>query len=433
VSERALLAELHRAALDAVHAGRALERALAQDDLGAGPFVLLAAGKAACAMAEAAQRALGPRVARGAVTTKDGHARPLAQLAVREAEHPLPDARGEAAAREALALAESLGPREELVVLLSGGASALWCAPAPGISLGDKRCTTELLLRSGAEIHELNTVRRHLSALKGGGLARAARGRSIHGFGVSDVRGDALEDLGSGPVSADPTRFADALEVLRAQALLTEVPSAVRARLERGSAGELPETLKTGAPALARASLRVIASLDVALRAAERAAETRGLRTRVLRDALYGQVDSVARALAAAARVARADGVDLLIAGGEPTVVVRGAGRGGRAQELAVRLALALQGERDFSALCAGSDGSDGATSAAGAFGDATSLARAAALGLDARAHLARSDSHPLLAALGDLYVTGPTETNVADLALVLVRPTRAASTMPGE
>jgi len=422
VSARARLAELHRAALDAVHAGRALERALAREDPGPGPFVLLAAGKAAAAMAESAQRVLGPRIARGAVTTKDEHARPLGRLAVREAAHPLPDARGEAAAREALALAGSLGADEQLLVLLSGGASALWCAPAPGLSLADKRRTTELLLRSAAGIHELNTVRRHLSALKGGGLARAARGRPIHGFAVSDVRGDALEDLGSGPVSADPTRFADALEVLRAHALLAEIPGAARARLERGCAGELPETLKPGDAALERASLRVVASLDVALRAAERAAETRGLRPRVLPDLLHGEVDAVARSLADAARRARTDGTELLIAGGEPTVVVRGAGRGGRAQELALRLVLALAGERDFTALCAGTDGSDGATQAAGAFGDATSLARAAALGLDVRGHLARSDSHRLLAALGDLYVTGPTDTNVSDLALVLVQ-----------
>ncbi len=425
MSERTLLAELQRAALDAVHAGRALERVLAQKDLGPGPFVLLSAGKAACAMAEAAQRALGPRIARGAVTTKDGHARPLARLVLHQAEHPLPDVRGAAAAREALALAESLGSGEELLVLLSGGASALWCAPAPGLSLEDKRRTTELLLRTDAEIHELNTVRRHLSALKGGGLARAARGRPIHSFAVSDVRGNALEDLGSGPVSSDPTRFADALEALRVHALLDEVPGAVRARLERGSAGEFPETLKPGDPVLARTSTRVIASLDDALRAAERAAQTSGLRARVLREALYGEVDSVARALAAAVKSARADGVELLIAGGEPTVVVRGSGRGGRAQELALRLALALHAEPDFTALCSGSDGSDGATPAAGAFADATSLARAAALDLDVRAHLARSDSHPLLAALGDLYVTGPTETNVADIAFVLVRPAR--------
>ncbi|HXZ84169.1 MAG TPA: glycerate-2-kinase family protein, partial [Myxococcota bacterium] len=252
MSAREALVELHRAALAAVHAGRALERALAKRALGPGPFALAAAGKAACAMAEAAQRALGARISRGVVVTKDGHARALPGLHVREAGHPLPDLRSEAAAREALALAGSLGAQESLLVLISGGASALWCAPAPGLSLADKRCTTELLLRSDADIHALNTVRRHLSALKGGGLVRAARGRALQLFAVSDVRGDALCDIGSGPASADPSRFADALEVLRARGLLGEVPAAVRAHLECGARGELAETLKPGDRALAR-------------------------------------------------------------------------------------------------------------------------------------------------------------------------------------
>jgi hydroxypyruvate reductase len=234
---------------------------------------------------------------------------------------------------------------------------------------------------------------------------------------VSDVRGERLEDLASGPVSVDPTHCADALAVLRGHGLLDRVPLAVRTHLERAER----ETVKPGDPALARIAMRVIASLDGALDAAALRAESLGLRARVLRGALYGEVESVAQSLAAAARAARRDGVSLVIAGGEPTVRVRGPGRGGRAQELALRLALALEDESDWSALCAGTDGTDGATSAAGAHADSTSLARAAGRGLDVRASLARSDSHPLLAALGDLYVTGPTDTNVADLALVLV------------
>ena len=422
MSPRALLAEIHRAALDAVHAGRAVERALERDDPGPGPFVLLAAGKAACAMAEAAQRTLGARIARGAVTTKDGHGRPLAGLAVREAAHPLPDARSEAAARDALAIARSVSAQERLLLLLSGGASALWCAPAEGLSLADKRRATELLLHTDAEIRELNTVRRHLSAVKGGGLARAARGRAVRLFAVSDVRGDALADIGSGPASADPTTFGDALAVLRAHRLAGEVPPAVLTRLERGAAGAFAETVKPGDPVLATVSARVIASLDVALEAAARAAESLGLRTRVLHGALHAEVGSVARSLASAAMAARADGLDLVVAGGEPTVTVRAGGQGGRMQELALRLALELADAREWTALCASTDGSDGTTSAAGAFSDATSRARADARGLDVRAHLARSDSHPLLAALGDLHLTGPTETNVTDLALVLVR-----------
>jgi glycerate-2-kinase len=329
----------------------------------------------------------------------------------------LPDERSVAAAREALALAASLRGDEELLVLLSGGASALWCAPAPGLSLGDKRRVTELLLREDADIRELNTVRRHLSELKGGGLARAARGRPIHLFAVSDVRGDALCDLGSGPVSADPTSHSDALDVLRSRGLLDRVPAAVRRHLERGG----PNSDSPFPPVTAR----IVASLDTALDAAARGGESLGLRAVVLRDALYGQVESVARSLAAEVTRARDGGAELLVAGGEPTVTVRGPGSGGRAQELALRLALALEGGPAFSALCAGTDGTDGATSAAGAFCDEKSLARATAQRLDVRDSLARSDSHSLLAALGDLHVTGPTDTNVADLALVLVQPAR--------
>lgn len=417
---------LHRAALDAAHAGRALERALGEREPGPGPFVLLACGKAACAMAESARRVLGPRIARGHVTTKDGHARPLPPLGVGEASHPLPDWRSELSARAALALAESLGPREELLVLLSGGASALWCAPAPGLTLDDKRRTNELLLTSPADIHELNAVRRHLSSVKGGGLVRAARGRPLHLLAVSDVRGDALYDLGSGPASADPTLFSEARAVLRRHELWNAVPAPVRARLERGVAGEIEETLKPGDARLASVSARIVASLDGALDAAAAAARARGLRPRVLRDGLYGEVAAVARALAAELRRAAASDCGLLLAAGEPTVRVRGSGRGGRAQELALRLALELGDELPFEALCAGSDGSDGATPAAGAFSDSSTRARAERLGLDLRGALARSDSFPALEALGDLYLTGPTETNVGDLALVRLRPREA-------
>ncbi|MGH2898674.1 MAG: DUF4147 domain-containing protein, partial [Solirubrobacteraceae bacterium] len=240
MSDRALLSALHRAALDEVHAGRALARALVADDPGPGPFVVLAAGKAACAMAEAASSSLGTRIARGAVTTKDGHGHAIAGLAVREASHPLPDARSTAAGAEALALAAGLGD-ETLLVLLSGGASALWCAPAPGISLGEKRATNELLIRASVANGDLNAVRKHLSVLKGGGLLRAAGGRRVRVYAVSDVPGDSLADIGSGPASADPTRFSDALQVVRAHALESSLPSSVRARLERGARGELEE------------------------------------------------------------------------------------------------------------------------------------------------------------------------------------------------
>lgn len=417
--ERALLAALHRAALDEVHAGRALARVLAADDPGPGPFVLLAAGKAACAMAEAACTSLGSRIARGAVTTKDGHARAIAGLTVREAAHPLPDARSAAAGSEALALAGALSADATLLVLLSGGASSLWCAPASGISLAEKRAANEVLLRASVAIGELNAVRKHLSALKGGGLLRAARGRRVRVYAVSDVPGDSLADIGSGPASPDPTRFADALLAVRAHGLESGLPPAVRTRLERGARGELEETLKPDDPHAASGRGVVVASLGGALAAIARAGDARGLRVRELGRALDGEVTSLAPRLAEQVVRARADGIDLIVAGGEPTVAVRGSGRGGRAQELAVRLALALANERDWTALCAGTDGSDGPTDAAGAFADRDLAPRARALGLDPLRALANSDVHPLLTATGDLFHTGPTETNVADLLIV--------------
>jgi glycerate-2-kinase len=419
VNPRALLADLHRVALDEVHAGRALERALASEDPGPGPFALLAAGKAACAMAEAARSALGARIARGVVTTKDGHARAIPGLEVHEASHPLPDARSERAGRGALALAGSLEAGEQLLVLLSGGASSLWCAPAPGITLAEKRAATESLLRASIAIGALNAVRKHLSSLKGGGLLRASGERRVRVYAVSDVPGDALADIGSGPASPDPSRFEDALETVRAHGLERELAPALLVRLERGAAGELDETLKPGDPRAARCDGRVIASLDAALSAAVREAEARGLRVRSLGRALDADVIELAQRLAPQIRHARAERIDLLVAGGEPTVRVRGTGRGGRAQELALRLALALAGEPGWTALCAGTDGSDGPTDAAGAFSDSGLALRARVHGLDLAEHLSRSDAYPLLEATGDLFRTGPTETNVSDLLLV--------------
>jgi glycerate 2-kinase len=423
VSERDRLTRLHRAALDEVHAGRALARALEAEDPGPGPYVLLAAGKAACAMAEAARRALGDRITRGAVTTKDGHARPQSGLACREAGHPLPDSRSEAAGREALSLAAGLAAHESLLVLISGGASALWCVPADGLTLAEKRETTSLLLRASLPIGAVNTVRRHLSALKGGELVRAARGRRVRVYAVSDVPGDALADIGSGPAAPDPTHFGDGLQVLRARGLVAELPAAVRARLERGTAGEIVETLKPGDPEAASVTGRVVASLDAAIAAVVREAAAEGLRTRSLGRALDADVATLAEPLAAEIRRARADGVELLVAGGEPTVAVRGEGLGGRAQELAVRLSLAVAGEPGWTALCAGTDGTDGPTDAAGAFADSALVTRARTRGLDPARALATSDVHPLLTATGDLFHTGPTETNVADLFIARVQP----------
>lgn len=417
MSDREALIALFREALGAVHAGRAVARALPGELRAGERVVLLAVGKAAPSMARAALDLLGDGVVGGAVHSASPALVPLGVLSARVAGHPLPDERSLAAADEALQIATRLSGDHTLLVLLSGGASALWCAPAHGLTLDDKRRTTEALLRSGAQISELNAARKHLSRIKGGQLARAAATHRIATLAVSDVRGDRADTIGSGPTTPDGTSYRDALDVLERHALAREIPPAVLAHLRAGERGERPETAREGE--LAGARFRVIASLDLALEAAAAAARRLGISPILLGATLYGDVAELARALAGRVRAARDA---LILAGGEPSVSVRGAGRGGRCQELAVRLALELEGESGWTALCAGSDGADGSTDVAGAVVDATSLVRMRAAGCDARAALARSDSYALLAASSDQLRTGPTDTNVADLVLIRVR-----------
>ncbi len=424
MSARPWLSGLHAAALRAVHGGLAVERALGRAPL-EGPVAMLAVGKAAGAMAEGALRTLGARVRRGHLTAPRGHAGAPARCVVHEASHPLPDAGSERAARDALAFARELRADETLLVLLSGGASALWSLPAAGLALADKRETTECLLRSPAEISQLNAVRKHLSAIKGGWLAAALAGVPSLTLALSDVRGDPPDVIGSGPMSPDRSRYADALAALDALAVRDAIPPAARQHLEAGQRGGRPETPKPGDPAFERAAFLVVASLRVALDAAERAAREQDVRVHAAGDVLYGEVGSLVEPLIARCDRARALGARLLVAGGEPTVRVRGAGRGGRAQQLALGFSLALEreGRREWTALFASTDGSDGPTDAAGAFADATLPARARALRLDPAGALERNDAHTLLTATGDLHRTGPTGTNVNDLALVALDP----------
>lgn len=422
MSERELLASIHAAALRAVHAGSAVVRALRDDPALTVRFetcALLAAGKAACAMARGAAEVLGSRIDRGLVVTKQGHAVPVADLDVIEAAHPIPDVTSVAAAERALALAAGLGESDALLALISGGASALLCAPASGLTLAEKRAATRELLRSGAEIGELNAVRKHLSRIKGGGLLAAALPARVVTLAVSDVADDVPDAIASGPTVPDPTTFADALAVLAAREIEARVPSAIRRHLEEGAAGRVPETLKPESVAADRFEFRVVARLEDALRAAVAEAEARGQAAELLGPVLYGEARALAASLAARAVRQSGAGGRLLVAGGEPSVRVRGAGTGGRCQELALAFALEIAGLEGVTALFAGTDGSDGPTPAAGAFADGTTLERAAAQGLDARDYLERNDSHPLLAATGDLLVTGPTATNVTDLALI--------------
>jgi len=385
------------------------------------PLSLLSAGKAAVPMARAFMEAAGGRVQRGLVVRKDGHGGDLGGLVGRDASHPVPDARSEAAGRAALTLAESARKDEVLVVLLSGGASALLSCPAPGLRQADLAATTERLLSSGAEIVAINAVRSHLSALAGGQLARAFRGQSIHLLAISDVPGDRVDVIGSGPCSPDASSFETAWQIVTGLGIERRLPRAVRDHLAAGRRGERAETPAPGDPSLARVRARVVARNADALAAAAEAARGLGLSVAVDPCPLAGDAASAGRAVLARARAAAGDGPRIFLAGGETTVRFERAGRGGRSQELALAAALALEGQRGVALLAAGSDGTDGPTDAAGAFADGDSVARGAARGVSARDALERHDSYTFWQAEGGLLRTGPTGTNVMDLVLVML------------
>lgn len=429
---QALLERLFRAGIDAVDARRAVARGVeCRDDrlvlLGealprGGRIALLAVGKAACAMAAALEAIAGERVARGLAVTKDGHALPLARCLVRLAAHPVPDARSAAAGREALAFAASARPDETLVVLLSGGASALLSSPPPGITPDELARTNAALLGAGVSIDALNAVRKHLSVVSGGRLAAASGAGRIVVLAISDVIGDALDVIGSGPCAPDPSTFADTIDVLRRHGLDGDaIPPSVRARLAAGARGEVEETPKPGDPRLARVRSAVLARNEDAIDAVRDAAQRLGIASHTVTRTLAGEAREAGRRLGALGAGLRAAArPQLLVAGGETTVTLRGPGRGGRCQELALAAALVLAGGDGVTLLAGGTDGGDGPTDAAGACVDGASVARGRAVGLDAAAALARNDAHGYFADAGGLVRTGPTHTNVMDLVLVL-------------
>jgi glycerate 2-kinase len=387
--------------------------------------IVLGCGKAGAAMARAVEAILGDRIAEGFVVVKDGYTSPTRRVRLAEAGHPVPDARGQAAAARLLALAEGASLDDLVVVLISGGGSALTPAPVSGVTLEEKQTLTGLLLAAGATIDELNAVRKHLSRFKGGQLARAASPAPVLTVILSDVIGDPLDVIASGPTAPDPTTFADALAILTRRGLLERVPASVRARLEAGARGEADETPKPGDPIFARVTHRIVGNNALVVDAAATRARALGYEPHVLTRELQGEAREVAADLIARAR--RLSPPACLIAGGETTVTVRGAGRGGRCQEFALAAALALRPGEDLVVLAAGTDGTDGLTDAAGGLIDAGTLERGRAAGLDARRALDDNDSHAFLRACGDLVVTGPTNTNLLDLYLV-VHPTCPSS-----
>ena len=431
VTGRAAALAIWEAALAAADVAPLVGRAVQREGafLTAGPLtvdlariervLLLGAGKASAAMAAAFEGIAGDVVADGVVVVKDGYTRPLQKARVVEAGHPVPDARGQEGARQVLALAERATERDLVVVALSGGASALLPAPAPPLSLEDTRDVTRLRLSAGAGIHDLNAVRKHLSLIKGGQLARAAAPAAVLTLALSDVIGNDLDVIGSGPTAPDRTSYTDALGIIDRFGLRERLPASARQRLESGARGDVPETPKPGDPLFSRVANVVIGDNSLVVDAAARQAASLGYRVEVLTHALAGEARDVARDLIDRARSCQAPAC--LIAGGETTVTVTGPGSGGRCQEFTLAAALALDGIAGLTVLAAGTDGTDGPTDATGAIADGRSIARAAAAGLEARQHLAANDSHRLFDRLGDLIVSGPTATNLLDLYLVIV------------
>ncbi len=426
--------------LAAVEPGELVRVGLAGMEIG--PCRVLAVGKAAAAMAEAAVGELGGRV-RGVlgVGPGDGGVASLARgdpsrLGVGvgwfAADHPIPTARNVAAAERVREFVRGMAAEESLLVLLSGGASAMLCLPREPLTLGDIAAVTEALLRAGAPIEELNAVRKHCEALKGGGLAAARGGWGGCGAGrvvtrvLSDVLGDRLDVIGSGPTAPDPTTFADALAVLERRGVLEAAP-AVTALLRRGAAGGEPETVKPGDPLWARVENRVIGNNRLAVDAAAAACRAAGYAVVGWREGVEGEAAVVGRDLAAEARrLANENGEGggrrAIVWGGETTVTVGDAtGLGGRNQELALAAAVELEGVEGITVLSLATDGRDGPTDAAGGIVDASTAGAIRAAGIEPGEALARHDSHRALAAAGALVTTGPTGTNVNDVMVALV------------
>jgi glycerate 2-kinase len=414
---RAFLTRLLQAAIDAALPAKRIAQFLPAPPKGR--TIVVGAGKAAASMAAAVEAAwAGPL--EGLVVTRYGHGAPTQHIEVVEASHPVPDAAGQAAALRILERVRGLTADDLVLCLISGGGSALLAAPAPGLTIDDKRAINRALLKSGADIGEMNCVRKHLSAIKGGRLALAAAPARVVSLIISDVPGDDLSIIASGPTVGDASTSAEALAILRRYAI--DAPAPVLAHLESAAS----ETPKPGDPRLLFVDNKLIATPEMSLQAAAFLARAAGVTPVLLGDAIEGEAREVGKVFAGIARSAAQHGEParapcVLLSGGETTVTVRGRGRGGRNAEFLLGLAVALAGAAKIFAIAGDTDGIDGSEDNAGAIVTPDTLARAAALGLNARERLADNDAYSVFSALGDLVVTGPTLTNVNDFRAILV------------
>lgn len=444
--------EIFYAALRAADPRAAILRVLARDgdtllldgkpiaDVARGRVIVVGMGKAGAPMAQAVEQVVGDEIYAGAVTVKYGHLAPTRKIKIVEAGHPLPDENGVRATQEIVNLLRDLAADDLVICLVSGGGSALMEWLPQDVTLGDLRALTNELLRCGATIVEINALRKHLSRVKGGQLARLAQPARVVALILSDVLGSPLDVIASGPTAPDSTTFADCLEILNRYALREKIPAGIAAHFERGARGELTETPKADDPLFARVTNVIIADNRIACDAAKQEADARGYIVELIGTDLQGEAREIGKELARRA-VTGSEGTEGIgdtplaigdtpyairytrtcrLAGGEPTVVLRGNGKGGRAQELALAAALEIDGAEKIVVLSAGTDGTDGPTDAAGAIADNTTLQRAKALGLDAHAFLENNDAYHFFRALNDLVITGPTNTNVNDLMIVL-------------
>src|SRR5574341_232415 len=430
---------IFEAAVRAVEPGEAIHRHLAREgtrlrvgleslDLNrVGQLVVVGCGKAASPMVGAIEGILGDRVSRGVVVTKYSHAQPTSRIRIHEAGHPVPDEAGMAGAQAILESVQGLTPEDLVLVLISGGGSALTPAPVKGISLAEKQALTKALLACGADIREMNALRKHVSRLKGGQLARAAQPARVITLILSDIVGDSLDAIASGPTVPDPTTYAHALAILDKYRIRGQIPGTIRSHLEAGAHGNVPETPKPGESLFALVGTLIVGSNYQALEAARDEAQALGFTPMILSSFIEGETREIARMHAALAREVRSSGNPVrppacLISGGETTVTLRGAGLGGRNQEFVLAAALDIAGLGPVAVLSGGTDGTDGPTDAAGAIADSATIARAEKLGLDPKKSLAENDSYHFFEKLGDLLKTGPTGTNVMDVRLILVR-----------
>jgi glycerate 2-kinase len=431
---------LIRAALEAVDPAQSVRNLVSreQDQLSVAGAVydlgdyervyVVGGGKAGAPMALALSEALGANLTAGWVNVKEGHLidDPLPEtLTIHEAGHPIPNEAGQVGALRILELARQAGERDIVFCLISGGGSALLPAPVEGITLGDLQALTGAMLRCGATINEINAVRKHCSQFKGGQLARVASPATVVSLVLSDVVGNPLDVIASGPTVPDTTTFADAYGVLEKFGIVDEVPKNVVARLRGGMAGDIADTPKAGDPLFDKVQNVIVGSNAIAARAAEVAAREMGFHTLVLSTYVEGEAREIALFGAALAKALVAEGWPIarpacVIAGGETTVTIRGSGKGGRNQEMALAAAIALDGWQEVTLFTLATDGTDGPTDAAGAIVDGETIARARELGLSAADYLERNDSYHFFDPLGDLIRTGPTNTNVNDLLFVL-------------